>query len=226
MQSKKKGIMTISLLILLSSILLISMLFIDDIVRLHSVIVSQRKIYLQRDFILQELARNKPQSLCNNLALELKESAVKIPLQLENENDVAQHYVWCKRYALFLQAPRVGVNEGQFADFINRKNIARFTPRFQLPPQVLPKDKGSYLYWFDKNQTEWELTGNIYAVVVAEGDLHISGKGKISGAVITAGHLTKDSGITLAYRRATVSEIVQSYSQWELGEKSWNDFKP
>lgn len=226
MQSNQKGIMTITLLILLSSILLISMLFVDDILRLHSAITSQRSIYLKQDFLLQELSRDKRQSICENMALETKESAVKIPLVLEQEGDIIKHYFWCKRQALFLQAPRIGVNEGLFTTFINQHNLKKFSPHFQLPPQVLPKDKAHYLYWFDKTQNEWQLSGNIYAVVVAEGDLHISGKGKISGAVITAGKLTKDSGVTLAYRRATVSEIVQSYSQWELGEKSWNDFKP
>lgn len=220
-----KGMMTLTLLMLLSSMLLISMLFMDDIVRLHSAVASQRAVYLSRDLQLQTMAQQQLETTCDRLDTAIKGNAVKIPIESENQEDSLQHYLWCKRYALFSQAPRVGVNQGAFADFIHVQNLARFSPHFQPPPSVLPKDRGNYLYWFDKTQTEWQLSGNIYAVVVAEGDLHISGKGRISGAVITLGNLTKEDGVTLAYRKATVTDIVQRYSQWQRGEKSWYDFK-
>lgn len=225
MKKYPKGIMTLTLLMLLSAILLISMLFTDDIVRLHSSILSERKAYLEQDLALQSVSTANLAEACESLSLEIKGSAVKIPIELENQGDSTIHYLWCKRYALFLQAPKVGINSGAFVDFINLQNLPRFAPHFRLPPLTLPKDRGNYLYWFDKTQTEWELNGNIYAVVVSEGDLHISGKGKISGAVITAGNLSKDDGVTLAYRKATVTDIVQRYSQWERAEKSWYDFK-
>lgn len=49
---------------------------------------------------------------------------------------------------------------------------------------LLKKNQDS-LYWFNENQNEWEIKGNINAVIIAEGDLTITGKGKISGTVIT-----------------------------------------
>ncbi|MDO4430526.1 MAG: DUF2572 family protein [Lonepinella koalarum] len=225
MNKYHKGIMTLTLLILISSILLISMLFSDDVIGLHSAIASQRRQYLERDLTLQKVSQDNLETICSNVELDFKGSAVKIPIEARRLNDSITHYLWCKRYALFLQAPKVGVNQGAFTHFIDQQNLTKFAPHFQLPPPVLPKDKANYLYWFDKTQTEWQLNGNLHAVVVAEGDLYISGKGKISGAVITQGNLTKDNGITLAYRKATVTDIVQRYSRWERGEKSWYDVK-
>lgn len=61
------------------------------------------------------------------------------------------------------------------------------------------------------------------APYLAEGDLKLTGKGRISGAVITSGNLTLD-GVTLAYGKKTVVALVQQYSQWQLAEKSWSDF--
>ena len=49
-------------------------------------------------------------------------------------------------------------------------------------------------------------------MIVAEGDLNITGKGRISGAVITRGKLPKEADIQLAYRRATVATVTQTYS--------------
>ena len=117
------------------------------------------------------------------------------------------------------------MNEATFTEFINELHLPLFQSVLSLPPTVLPKDRRDYFYWFDRNQTEWELKGNIYAVIVAEGDLNITGKGRISGAVITGGKLSKGADVQLAYRRATVAAVAKTYSRWIYAEKSWNDFK-
>ena len=43
------------------------------------------------------------------------------------------------------------------------------------------------LYWFSDSQAEVEINGTVSAVLIAEGDLKLTGKGRISGAVITSG---------------------------------------
>ena len=67
---------------------------------------------------------------------------------------------------------------------------------------------------------------NVNAVIVAEGDLHSRGQGKISGSVITKGRLTLDENIKVTYSKSVATQIVQQYSRWRLAEKSWYDFTP
>ena len=54
-------------------------------------------------------------------------------------------------------------------------------------------------------------------------DLTLTGKGRISGAVITGGSLKLEEGVTVAYGKAVVTKLVQEYSQWRLVDKSWSD---
>lgn len=90
----------------------------------------------------------------------------------------------------------------------------------------------SMLYSFKVRSKKGTFIGGNYkgdacvvnAVIVAEGDLHIRGKGKISGSVITKGKLTLDEDIKVTYSKSTVAHIVQQYSRWRLAENSWYDF--
>ena len=221
----QRGITTLTLLILLSGLLSVIMLFNDDILRLNSALVSQRAIYVEHSFKLQKLSQAQKDQLCSTIPLQSTENSRFVEFDLKQFDDSLKHYIWCKRQALFKQAPRTSVNESTFTEFINELHLPLFQSVLSLPPTVLPKDRRDYFYWFDRNQTEWELKGNIYAVIVAEGDLNITGKGRISGAVITRGKLSKGADVQLAYRRATVAAVAQMYSRWIYAEKSWNDFK-
>lgn len=220
-----RGITTLTLLILLASLLTVLMMFNDDILRSHSALVSQRAVYVEQNFQLQQLSQTQKNSICDGLSLQSDEQVRLIQFDNNRQADGLRHFIGCQRQALFKHSPKIGLNEGLFEHFIAVEYLPLFQSRLSLPPSVLPKDRGDYFYWFDASQREWELTGNIYAVVVAEGDLTISGKGRISGAVITKGRLQKADDVQIAYRRTTVANVVRNYSRWLRAENSWNDFK-
>lgn len=224
-RSHQRGITTLTLLILLSSLLTVLMLLNDDILHSHSALVSQRALYVEQNFQLQQLSQTQKDSVCSGLSVQSDETTHLLRIDNNQRQDGLRHFIGCQRLALFKNAPKVGRNDGLFDHFIATEYLPLFQAHFSQPPSILPKDRGDYFYWFDATQTEWELTGNIYAVVVAEGDLTIRGKGRISGAVITKGRLYKSDDVQIAYRRITVANAVRNYSRWKRAENSWNDFK-
>ena len=193
----QRGITTLTLLILLSGLLSVIMLFNDGILRLNSALVSQRAIYVEHSFKLQKLSQAQKDQLCSTIPLQSTENSRFVEFDLKQFDDSLKHYIWCKRQALFKQASRTAVNEATFTEFINELHLPLFQSVLSLPPTVLPKDRRDYFYWFDRNQTE----------------------------VITGGKLSKGADVQLAYRRATVAAVAQTYSRWVYAEKSWNDFK-
>ena len=68
------------------------------------------------------------------------------------------------------------------------------------------------------------MNGTVQGILVAEGDLTLRGKGRVSGAVITGGNLLLE-GVSVAYGKKIIEPLVQQYSKWQLAEKSWSDFK-
>ena len=83
-------------------------------------------------------------------------------------------------------------------DFVSGEKTCLFSTALFFPPKILNANKMPKLYWFSDSQAEVEINGTVSAVLIAEGDLKLTGKGRISGAVITSGNLTLD-GVTLAY---------------------------
>lgn len=221
-----RGMMTLTLLILLSAMLSIVLLFDDDILRLHSALTSQRQHYVQHSLALQAQSQAAKSSVCSTVPLEMTGTVYLASFQQEDFVDDNQHHIWCERKALFKKSPTKATFAGEFDTYLDKDKIDLFKSQLQPPPDPHPTDKNPHFYWFSDAQTEWQLTGNIYAVIVAEGDLHISGKGKISGTVITKGQLTVDPSVTISYRKATVQWAVQQQSQWHRAEKSWYDFTP
>ncbi|WP_386698408.1 DUF2572 family protein [Lonepinella sp. MS14436] len=220
-----RGFVTISLLILLSSLLLIVLLFDDDSFRLHSTIAIQRQRYIQQHISLQKQFQQQQSDLCKNLDLSLTGNFATASITSPN-SDEHQQFIWCQRQVLFKKSPSKNLNEGQFDDFVDKQAFALFQAKAIQNVNYFPTDKGNYLFWFDQANTEWQINGNLNGIVIATGDLHISGKGKITGSVITQGTFSKEDNVTLTYKKTVVTEIVQSYSQWQNVEKTWYDFIP
>ena len=226
MITPQRGIMTITLLILLSGFLLLTMLFNDDLLRLYSSIAAQRHLYVEQQLPLQQLSFNEKKSRCEQLSTQENGDTFLVTFRLEN-NRLAHglsHYMWCRRDKLFQKQPVRNLYEKLFEQFISEEGLALFRQQLQSPPLILSKSSAAALYWFTANETEWEIHKNVNAVIVAEGDLHIRGQGKISGSIITKGRLTLDENIKVTYSKSTVTQIVQQYSRWRLAEKSWYDF--
>lgn len=66
MTTPQRGIMTLTLLILLSGFLLIAMLFNDDLLRLYSSITAQRHRYVEQQLTLQQLSVNEKKRAVNS----------------------------------------------------------------------------------------------------------------------------------------------------------------
>lgn len=218
----QKGIITLTILIFISGLLTAFLLLDDNHLSFFRVQQNQRKHYVERTLQLQKMTATKKQTACLDLPLN-NESVKQISIALEGAADAIQYFLWCERMSLFKKSPKKGDNQGALKDFVTGEKLAYFRPHFSSPPRILNANKMPKLYWFSDSQAEVEINGTVSAVLIAEGDLKLTGKGRISGAVITSGNLTLD-GVTLAYGKKTVVALVQQYSQWQLAEKSWSDF--
>ncbi|HHE9946602.1 DUF2572 family protein [Haemophilus influenzae] len=219
----QKGIITLTILIFISGLLTAFLLLDDNHLSFFRAQQNQRKHYVERTLQLQKMTEEKKQTACLDLPLNNNERVKQISIALEGAADAIQYFLWCERMSLFKKSPKKGDNQGALKDFVPDEKLAYFRPHFSSPPRILNANKMPKLYWFSDSQTEVEINGTVSAVLIAEGDLKLTGKGRISGAVITSGNLTLD-GVTLAYGKKTVVALVQQYSQWQLAEKSWSDF--
>lgn len=226
MRKLHRGMMTLSLLLLLSSFLLLTLLFNDDLFRLYSSIAAQRHVYVTQQIKLQTLSQATKKEKCQQVPLNENGDTFLLTFRLENNPfaDGLSHYAWCQRDKLFQKQPVRNQHEKLFDQFISEEGLALFRSQLPSPPLMLGSSSPAALYWFTAEETEWEIHKNVNAVIVAEGDLHIRGQGKISGSIITKGRLTLDENIKVTYSKSTVTQIVQQYSRWRLAEKSWYDF--
>lgn len=219
----QKGIITLTILIFISGLLTAILLLDDSHLSFFRGQQNQRKLYVERTLQLQKMTAAKKQTACLDLPLNNDESVKQISITLDGATDSIQYFLWCERMSLFKKSPKQGGNQGALKDFVSSEKLAYFRPHFSSPPRILNANKTPKLYWFSDSQAEVEINGTVSAVLIAEGDLKLTGKGRISGAVITNGNLTLD-GVTLAYGKKTVVTLVRQYSQWQLAEKSWSDF--
>lgn len=194
----QKGIITLTILIFISGLLTAFLLLDDNHLSFFRAQQNQRKHYVERTLQLQKMTATKKQTACLDLPLNNNESVKQISIALEGAADAIQYFLWCERMSLFKKSPKKGDNQGALKDFVSGEKLAYFRPHFSSPPKILNADKMPKLYWFSDSQAEVEINGTVSAVLIAEGDLKLTGKGRISGAVITSGNLTLD-GVTLAY---------------------------
>lgn len=217
----KRGIITISALLMLSFGLMLLLLLQQDMLRLHAAQAAQRLVYVKQSIALQYLSQQQKEQTCHNLSKQREDNVFKQSFTLQN-NSLA-HYVWCQRKRLFKNRPSQVNNAGRFAHFIDRTLVPQFQTQFN---QVL-RDKGwGSIYWFNEQDAVWEINNNVKGIVIATGNLHIKGKGKITGSIITEGHLQLEKGIKVAYNKEIVSYWYAELSDWQVAEKSWYDFNP
>lgn len=219
----KKGIIPLSTLIFLAGLLAVILLFDDSTLHFFRAQFAQRQHYVERTLRLQKIMLAQQNTVCQTLPLENNDNVRQISINLDSVDDSLAFFLWCQRLKVFKKLPTKGDNQGQLADFIQGENLADFQPHFANPPNPLTANKTPRLYWFNSTQTQWEINGTVQGIVIAEGDLKLTGKGRITGAVITGGALTLGEGVTVAYGKAAVTALVQQYSRWVRAEKSWYD---
>ena len=218
----KKGIVTLTALILLSGLLALILLFDEQIFAFFRSQMSQRKYYVEQSLALQKISQLQQQThICQNLPLNGAEKVKQVFFESNGAEDKVAYSVWCKRAELFKKSPTKGINENMLRDFISSEKQADFQPHFVKVDTTLTAQKTLQVYWITQNQLE--VKGNVSGILLAEGDLTLTGKGRISGAVITGGSLKLEEGVTVAYGKAVVTKLVQEYSQWRLVDKSWSD---
>lgn len=216
----KKGIVTLTALILLSGLLALILLFDEQIFAFFRSQMSQRKYYVEQSLALQKISQQQTH-ICQNLPLNGTEKVKQVFFESSGAEDKVAYSVWCKRAELFKKSPTKGINENMLRDFISSEKQADFQPHFVKVDTTLITQKTPQVYWV--TQSQLEIKGNVSGILLAEGDLTLTGKGRISGAVITGGSLKLEEGVTVAYGKAVVTKLVQEYSQWRLVDKSWSD---
>ena len=216
----KKGMVTLTALILLSGFLALILLFDEQIFAFFRSQMSQRKYYVEQGLALQKISQQQTH-ICQNLPLNGAEKVKQVFFESNGAEDKVTYSVWCKRAELFKKSPTKGINENMLRDFISSEKQADFQPHFMKVDTTLTAQKTPQVYWITQNQLE--IKGNVSGILLAEGDLTLTGKGRISGAVITGGSLKLEEGATVAYGKAVVTKLVQEYSQWRLVDKSWSD---
>ena len=216
----KKGMVTLTALILLSGFLALILLFDEQIFAFFRSQMSQRKYYVEQGLALQKISQQQTH-ICQNLPLNGAEKVKQVFFESSGAEDKVAYSVWCKRAELFKKSPTKGINENRLRDFISSEKQADFQPHFVKVDTTLTAQKTPQVYWITQNQLE--IKGNVSGILLAEGDLTLTGKGRISGAVITGGSLKLEEGATVAYGKAVVTKLVQEYSQWRLVDKSWSD---
>ena len=218
----KKGIVTLTALILLSGLLALILLFDEQIFAFFRSQMSQRKYYVEQSLALQKISQQQQQThICQNLPLNGAEKVKQVFFESNGAEDKVAYSVWCKRAELFKKSPTKGINENMLRDFISSEKQADFQPHFMKVDTTLTVQKTPQVYWI--TQSQLEIKGNVSGILLAEGDLTLTGKGRISGAVITGGLLKLEENVTVAYGKAVVTKLVQEYSQWRLVDKSWSD---
>ncbi|OOF65785.1 DUF2572 family protein [Rodentibacter sp. Ppn85] len=223
-QKERKGVVTLTILIFLSGFLAVILLFDDSTLSFFRAQQMQRKNYVEQTLTLQKITLLERQNACSNLPLDNSDSVRQVFINIEKAEDSIQYSLWCRRVTIFKKSPTKGGNQGLLANFIRLENLDEFRPLFSMPSTPLVSNKIPQLYWFNEKQTEWEVNGTVQGILVAEGDLILRGKGRVSGAVITGGRLTLE-GVSIAYGKKIIEPLVQQYSKWQLAEKSWSDFK-
>ncbi|OOS07588.1 hypothetical protein B0188_00485 [[Haemophilus] felis] len=213
-----KGIMTVTVLLLLSSVLLLTMLLNADILYFYSSLSSQRLQYVKMSLDAQQKSLKEHANACQRLSLSSGEHLVKFPIR-SNYSEFS-HYIWCRHIHLFKKMPNKPSYTGEFNQIIDSKMSNFFRAKINLNNQDTPY----YFYWFEQSEQVWELSKDINGVIIATGNLSIRGKGNINGTIITAGRLELDNNIKLNYQEDAVKYWYDNLSYWQEEENSWYDF--
>lgn len=216
----KKGIATLSLLVFISSLLMITMLFHQEILHFYLAMNVQKQHYFKNDLTLIEMSRTQASQTCEQLPVDYPSGIYHLVFKNTEKSDRTSHFSWCERISLFRNVPNKSRNEGNFSVYFSPSFISLFADKLKQ----FDKNQHS-LYWFSTPMKEWDIAGNIQAVIVSEGDLIIRGQGEIRGAVITKGKLIISDEIKLIYNKNVINEVVEHYRFWRLAKRSWNDFE-
>ena len=97
----KKGIVTLTALILLSGLLALILLFDEQIFAFFRSQMSQRKYYVEQSLPLQKISQQQQKHICQNLPLSGAEKVKQVFFESNGAEDKVAYSVWCKRCLLY-----------------------------------------------------------------------------------------------------------------------------
>lgn len=222
-RGKAKGIVTLTMLIMLSSMLVILLLLDDDILNSYGFINSSHHKYVNSHQVLQQKINTMAQVKCQSLPLTGSKNIHQLFFQKDLSNkEVIVESIWCKRYSLFKQKPNQAYYQNELSQYINlslmdyfRDKLSSFTYR--------PYDHSQKLiYFFPESIHRWTINGDYHAIILAEGDLSIEGQGTIYGSVFST-NLQLSPTVHLEYQANVVNSLVEKYRFWKRVKGSWYD---
>ena len=220
---QQKGIVTLGVLLLLSSLLLI-LLSLDDIRLASYNFISWRYQYsFQEHFKLQQQALKKADTKCQSLSLNQSEDILPLIFKSEAKKDPLTYKIWCERKKLFKQQPTKSQYAGQLSNYINLDVLNIFKPRLLNTTKLIQRNASPQLYLVRKEQNTLTLEGEHYGIILTEGDLHLIGEGKLYGSVLTQGTLHTANKVKLIYKKNVVLTLMEKYRYWQKAENSLYD---
>ncbi|MFC0322655.1 DUF2572 family protein [Gallibacterium melopsittaci] len=217
MKSYQRGYINLLAILVLSSLSLLLLWLMQDSQLSYQRNLSLRKHYLMAQGELFKQYQQNRSSLCQP---EMGSRAFSEILVSRNVYVPLQHSLDCVKESLFLNpltaaqnAPRSRYLNPDYA-FVAHQAYAE--PVYNTANQPL--------LWLIDQDTEWQLNGNLYGVVISNAKLTVQGKGQIIGAVISDQPITIASTIKIRFNQAVIQKIEQQFSRWQIAEGGWHDF--
>lgn len=218
----KKGMASLWALLLLSSVLWLFLLLDAELLALQRANLGERVRYLQqREPLLARSVLPNADQLCRQTAETQAESDSFRLTFADLADNEQQHHLLCRNMSLFKYLPQQAL-ASKIGDFLNTetKQWAFLT----LPLSAEDYRHGGVL-WLAEN-SEWQLQQDFYGVVIAEGDLSLSGDGTLFGAVIHNGKVRLARQDQIVFRPHLLEKIAAEHQQWLYQQGSWHDFNP
>lgn len=177
-------------------------------------------IHQQQQHITYVMQQNFDQ-LCENQGGQQASGITTFDLRLQQDHTLANHHVIsCIQSPLFRQVLTQAIHT-PVNDFLDNEKIMAYRSQWlSLPITIL----STPAIIFIPEYAHWELTQDIYAVVVAPNGLQLSGNGRIIGALLHNGELQLDEYNAVVYSSAVVQMVQQKYQPWRYQVRSWRDF--
>ncbi|SMB90159.1 Protein of unknown function [Pasteurella testudinis DSM 23072] len=219
----KKGMVTLSALLILSSALLLFLMLDEQILAMQRANFGERLRYLQqRENLLQQSAVLDGDRLCRAQSAVQPDDLLFFTIRFSDKTQDQQHKIGCRRVSLLQtlpqQAAQQGITRFLSADFERWQTAWDFA---ELPLAAADYTANKIL-WLDQ-AGEWQPEQDFYGVVIAKERLHLSGEGKIIGAVIYQTALLHAEN-QLEFSHDVVRQVAEKYRQWIYQQGSWHDF--
>lgn len=100
-----------------------------------------------------------------------------------------QFGTFCRYLSLLGDVPKKNLLLGQWRQYVHEDLLGELHLIPYRTPLILTENMPLSVYYLDKTENEIVVQGTVYALILARGNLHITGKGTLRGMIITQGTL-------------------------------------